>query len=314
MFADIKKIITITALVVLLALTVPALAVTNLPVVNVPFGAEGGNLQNGGTWNYTDRLYGMAMADNVLGLYTTDAAGTKTLLAEGYVSQVNVLGGYVYYLSLPNPAKVSGYICRVPLDGSGATERLSKDKAVFLLAAGDTLYYTLDGSGNLCAIATDGTGKKVLVKSSCGLLCGEGGTVYFENKSKKTLCALSAASGDITAAKLDYTGYGQVMDGVFYYRDAKNQLCSCALDGTGKLMLYKGPVDALNAGAGTLYFTDMSNGSFPCSMLQDGTNLTVLAKTPVDYIVRVNGSLYLINRGKGSILVLGADGSLAPGL
>jgi hypothetical protein len=283
-------------------------------VITIPFGAEGGNLQNGGSWNYTGRLYGMGMSDGVIGLYTADANGSKTRLAEGYVSQVNVMGGYAYFLSLPNPAKASGYINRVLLDGAGAPEKLSTDKAIFLLASGDRLYYTLDGSGNLCSIALDGTGKEVLVKGKCGRLCGESGTVYFENDSKKTLCSLNVVSGEIGSVKLDYSGYGQVMNEVFYYRDVKKQLCACALDGTGKKVLYKGPVDAVNASGGNIYFADKSNGSFPCSILPDGTGMKVLAETPVDYIIRAGENTYLINVKKANLLVLSADGILAPAL
>lgn len=281
-------------------------------VVPFRFGATGGNLLSGGAWSAQGgMLYGRGNVEGKgPGLYASklDGTGKTRKLAGGYMSQVNVLDGKVYYIALASAGVSSGFICSMPENGSAAPKKLVAQKVVFMLVVGNRIFFTLDGSGNLYSITTDGKGLTLLVKSMCGKLGYDGDVLYFEDSTKKAFCTLNLMDGKITQILLDYSGFCQMADGVLYYRDAKKQLCCCKPDGTEKKVLFSGGIDGLNVDGGYIYFANLADKGHPWRMKLDGTESQKLASITTELINTAGDTLFFINKSKKSVYMMDGKG------
>jgi hypothetical protein len=139
---------------------------------------------------------------------------------------------------------------------------------------------------------------------------GDARVSNFQNKTKKTMCMLDPATGEITSLRLNYSGFGQMADGVFYYRDAKKRLSCCKADGSESRILFNGSIDGLNVGDGIIYFVNKSDKGYPYSIKPDGTGLAKLYEVPVNFIITAGGMLYLVNKSQRAFYTLDEAGQL----
>jgi hypothetical protein len=84
--------------------------------ITIPFdfGNTGGNLQNGGLACEKDGIiYRLGIEDDEIGIYAVAPDGNATLLVKGIASQINVSGGFLYYIK-----QATGELFRIPLTGA----------------------------------------------------------------------------------------------------------------------------------------------------------------------------------------------------
>ena len=74
---------------------------------------------------------------------------------------------------------------RIAMDGSGEPEKLYDKKLVFVLTVGERIYATLDNSGELIVMNSDGSGVETLAEKGCYDLGGYGQLLYYTDILQK---------------------------------------------------------------------------------------------------------------------------------
>ena len=273
------------------------------------FGATGGNLLNGGSWCFKDDvLYGMQrIASNKFGIFAQKKDGSIKL-AEGIGSQLNVADGFLYYLSYPN-----GILYKVPLDASKTPVKLSEDKMLFLLVAGDRIYYTLDSNAALYVTTIDGSGKKLVSDGKCYDLGGYGNLVYYTDIKSKSFCMINTFTGKVASIPMSGRGFVQIIGERVYYQNEADgkKLYSCKLDGTDSRMIYDKAITGLNAAGEAVYFADNSGSGKIFLMNPSGDGMKQVAGIKAEFISICDQELYIVSNQKtGTIYNLNKNGEL----
>lgn len=267
------------------------------------FGAAGGNLANGGSWCYADGvLYGMLMKGGKYGIYAQNKSGGKKL-ADGIGSQLNVLDGFLYYLSYPQ-----GLLFKVPTDGSAKPRKLSDSAMLFLLVADSRIYYTLKDSAALYSMGTDGSGVKPVSTGKCYDLGGSGTTIYYTDTIKGAFCMLDTATGKTSTLPMKNRGFAQLMGGKVYYQNEADgmKLYCCNPDGSGRKVFYAKAVTAINVTDQYVYFSGSAGKGPVYRANPDGSDVKKVADVKAEFICLAGQDLYIVSDA-GKVIICRAD-------
>lgn len=271
------------------------------------FGNTGGNLLNGAIACEKDgAVFRMDMQDNVLGIYTWDTEGNSSLLAAGIVSQVNVAGGYLYYLT-----QGKGQLYRVPLAGGSEPELIFEQKMLFMLVAGERIYGTLEESGALIVMNTDGTELETIVESDCYDLGAYGNVLYYTNTDNAEFCMRNLITGQTTSIPMSDRAFAQLWDGYVYYQNEEDgkKLYRCTPDGSDVTMLLDQAVTGLNVTERGVYCVNSDDGGSLYLVALDGSAAQQLTTEKADFVNVLDSDVLFISM-RGRIYLIGEDGSV----
>ncbi len=270
------------------------------------FGSTGGNLQNGGLVCEKDGvIYRIGIEDDEIGIYSLPPAGTAKLLVKGIASQINVAGGYLFFIK-----QATGELYRVKLAG-GEPELVCGEKMVFALAIGNLVYGTLAEDNSLVVMNADGTELRTLETSGCFDLGAYGQTLYYTHTASAEFCMRDLVSGDTKRIPMAARGYAQLLNGRVYYQDESNggKLTNCAIDGTDEKVLLEQPVTGLNVTERGVFCVNRGDGDTLYRVALDGTKAQQLATVTGDYVNTIGEDLLLINAA-GRFYQIGEDGTV----
>ena len=238
--------------------------------IEIPFdfGSTGGNLQNGGIACEKDGVvYRLGIQEDEIGIYALDMAGGETMIAKGIASQINVAGGYLYYLN-----QSTSKLYRVPLSG-GEPELICDEKLLFVLVIGSQIYGTFYGSDALFVMNADGSGMETLETRDCYDLGAYGHTLYYTNTDTGQFVMRDLITGEVTSIPMAERGFVQIWGDHIYYQDETNgkRLTRCALDGSDAQVLLDQSVTGINVTERGVYCVNRSDRNTMYRVALDGS-------------------------------------------
>ena len=270
------------------------------------FGSTGGNLQNGGlACDKNGVVYRLGIDNDEIGIYAIDAAGSAKLLVKGIASQINVAGGFLYFIK-----QATGELYRVPLSG-GEPKRICEEKMVFALAVGSQVYGTLEEDNALVVMNADGTKLEKLETGGCFDLGAYGQTLYYTNAANGEFCMRDLVSGETKRIPMTSRSFAQLWNGRIYYQDENNgkKLTSCALDGSDVQVLLDQSVTGLCVTDRGVYCINRGDGNKLYRVSLDGAKSQQLTSVTGDYVNVMGENVLLIN-SNGVFYQVSDDGTV----
>ena len=227
----------------------------------------------------------------------------NTLLYEGAVNSINVVGDWVYFQNY-NVISISGSIVtvesnlyKVKTDGSELTDMKCKIQINSgLLVVGDWMYFTSNADDpnimKIYKMRTDGTEKIKLSDERCSIFQVEGDWIYY---SANAMIFKMKTDGSENTKLLDNESNQFIVDGSFiYYNNTSDGRRIYRIDtsGAGKTKITEDSSGSFNISDGYIYFSDLADLKALSKVNINGGNKTRIDRDAAYYIAIFDDMIY----------------------